>query len=56
VHHVGALHVLEEQMTAFTPDIDRATQGSRDGVDALVWRITDLLRRPPQRATSRLGR
>lgn len=57
VHHVGTFPVLEEQMTAFTPDIDRATQGSPDRVDALVWAITDLLRRPPQRATSRrLGR
>jgi phage terminase large subunit-like protein len=56
VHHVGAFPALEEQMTAFTPDMDRASRGSPDRVDALVWAITDLLRRPPQRAESyRLG-
>ena len=56
VHHVGAFPALEAQMTAFTPDIDRASQGSPDRVDALVWAISDLLRRPPQKATSqRLG-
>ena len=37
-------------MTAFTPDIDRELQGSPDRVDALVWAISDLLRRPPQKA------
>jgi predicted phage terminase large subunit-like protein len=49
-HHVGCFPALEAQMTAFTPDIDRASQGSPDRVDALVWAISDLLRRPPQKA------
>jgi phage terminase large subunit-like protein len=39
-------------MTAFTADIDRASQGSPDRVDALVWAISDLLKRPPQKARS----
>ena len=51
-HHVGCFPALEAQMTAFTPDIDRASQGSPDRVDALVWAISDLLRRPPQKARS----
>ena len=51
-HHVGCFPALEAQMTAFTADIDRASQGSPDRVDALVWAISDLLKRPPQKARS----
>lgn len=52
VHHVGVFPELEEQMTAFTPDIDRATQGSPDW-DALVWAILELvIRHRPKRAAS----
>lgn len=41
VHHVGVHSQLEDQMAAFTPDVDRST-GSPDRVDALVWGLTDL--------------
>ena len=39
----------------FTPDLDRATQGSPDRVDALVWGLSEVLvtYRGPQRATGR---
>lgn len=38
VHHVGGFDVLEDQMCAFTSDLDRAKVGySPDRVDALVW-------------------
>src|SRR6516225_7288332 len=38
VHHIGTFPQLEDQMTNFTSDIDRAAAGySPDRVDALVW-------------------
>jgi phage terminase large subunit-like protein len=43
VHHCGAFPELEDQMTAFVPDLDRAKMGSPDRVDALVWGLTELL-------------
>ena len=43
IHHVGGFPQLEDQMTNFTTDFDRAVNGSPDRVDALVWAITDLL-------------
>jgi phage terminase large subunit-like protein len=43
VHHVGGFPLLEEQMTSFTADIDRAKLGSPDRVDALVWALTELV-------------
>ena len=43
VHHVGCFPALEDQMCAFTPDLDRAIQGSPDRADALVWGLTDAL-------------
>ena len=44
VHHVGTFPQLEDQMTSFTLDFDRATAGySPDRVDALVWATTELL-------------
>jgi phage terminase large subunit-like protein len=44
VHHIGAFPQLEDQMTNFTSDIDRATAGySPDRVDALVWAFSELL-------------
>jgi len=50
VHHVGSFPALEDQMASFTPDIDRATQGSPDRVDALVWGLTEvMLKQAPQR-------
>lgn len=43
VHHMGALSVLEDQMSQFTRDFDKKTMGfSPDRVDALVWAITEL--------------
>jgi len=50
VHHVGSFPALEDQMASFTPDLDRATQGSPDRVDALVWGLTEvMLKRRPRR-------
>ena len=44
VHHIGAFPQLEDQMTNFTSDIDRAAAGySPDRVDALVWAFSELL-------------
>jgi phage terminase large subunit-like protein len=44
VHHVGTFPQLEDQMTNFTSDIDRAAAGySPDRVDALVWAFSELL-------------
>lgn len=44
VSHVGAFPALEDQLTAFTSDFDRARMGySPDRLDALVWAITDLM-------------
>ncbi len=40
VHHVGAFHALEDEMTAFTPD--NVARVSPDRVDALVWAMTAL--------------
>lgn len=44
IHHVGALAILEEQMTSFTPEraADRSDGYSPDRVDALVWCMTEL--------------
>ena len=42
VHHVGAFPELENQMTSFVADLDRAKFGSPDRVDALVWALTEL--------------
>jgi hypothetical protein len=47
IHHVGAFPTLEDQMCAFTPDLDRKSAGlSPDRADALVWALTDLLVEP----------
>jgi hypothetical protein len=47
VHHIGTLPQLEDQMTNFTSDIDRAAAGySPDRVDALVWAFSELLVEP----------
>jgi predicted phage terminase large subunit-like protein len=43
VHHVGTFPQLEDQLTSFVPDGDRARMGSPDRVDALVWAATELL-------------
>ena len=46
-HHIGTFPQLEDQMTNFTSDIDRAAAGySPDRVDALVWAFTQLLVEP----------
>src|SRR6202048_2343797 len=47
VHHIGTFPQLEDQMTSFTSDIDRAAAGySPDRVDALVWAFSELLVEP----------
>ena len=46
VHHCGVFPEIEDQMTAFVPDLDRAKMGSPDRVDALVWGLTDLMIQP----------
>jgi phage terminase large subunit-like protein len=47
IHHVGTFSQLEDQMTNFTTDFDRAAAGySPDRVDALVWALTELLVEP----------
>ncbi len=43
VHHVGVFEKLEAQLCALTSDFDRATNGSPDRADALVWAVSDLL-------------
>ena len=45
VHHLGVFPELEDQMCAFTADVDRAA-GSPDRVDALVWAISELMVAP----------
>jgi len=47
VHHIGIFPQLEDQMSGFTSDFDRARAGySPDRVDALVWALTELLVEP----------
>ena len=43
IHHIGTFEKLEDQLTSFTPDIDRAKLGSPDRGDALVFALTELL-------------
>jgi predicted phage terminase large subunit-like protein len=46
-HHIGTFPQLEDQMTSFTSDLDRAAAGySPDRVDALVWAFSELLVEP----------
>lgn len=40
--HVGMFEQLEDSMCTFTPDFDRAKQGSPDRLDAMVWAATEL--------------
>lgn len=42
VHHIGAFPELEEQMCSFVPG---RKNGSPDRLDALVWAVTELMRR-----------
>jgi phage terminase large subunit-like protein len=42
-HLVGSFPQLEDQMTSFTADYDRARDGSPDRVDALVFALTELM-------------
>jgi phage terminase large subunit-like protein len=43
VHHVGVFARLEDQLTGFVPDLDRAKSGSPDRADAMIWSLTELL-------------
>lgn len=40
--HLDTFEALEDQMCSFTPDHDRANNGSPDRLDAMVWAVTDL--------------
>jgi hypothetical protein len=42
-NNCGLFPELEDQMTAFAPDLERGKMGSPDRVDALVWAMTELL-------------
>lgn len=42
VYHLDQMEALEDQMCTFTPDFDRARDGSPDRLDAHVWAMTDL--------------
>jgi predicted phage terminase large subunit-like protein len=58
VHHVGGFPQLEDQMCAFTTDLDRKSLGySPDRCDALVWALSDLLvdAPPPAWATKKIA-
>ncbi len=47
VRHRGGFPELEDQMCAFTADLDRGALGhSPDRVDALVWALTELMLEP----------
>lgn len=46
VHHVGSHPALEDQMCAFTSDLDRRIGQCPDRVDALVWALTELIVAP----------
>jgi phage terminase large subunit-like protein len=44
MRHVGLFSRLEDQMCAFTVNLNRNEMGySPDGVDALVWALTELM-------------
>lgn len=43
MHHVGSFPLLEDQMCAMVPDLDRAASGSPDRLDAAVWGFTELM-------------
>jgi hypothetical protein len=43
VHLVGSFPLLEDQLTSFVPDLDRARIGSPDRADSMVWAMTELL-------------
>ena len=47
VFHLGSFPELEDQMTSFTSNFDRAHAGYSPGrVDALVWSLTELMALP----------
>ena len=46
IHHVGIFAALEDQLCAFTTDLNRARDGSPDRADALVWALSELAIQP----------
>jgi phage terminase large subunit-like protein len=42
VHLVGNFPELEDQLTSFTPDLDRGKSGSPDRADGMIWALTEL--------------
>jgi phage terminase large subunit-like protein len=43
IHLVGSFPQLEDQLTTFVPDMDRAKTGSPDRADAMIWGLSELL-------------
>ena len=43
VHLVGNLPWLEDELTQFIPDLDRARAGSPDRADSMVYALTELM-------------
>lgn len=49
VKHVGVLRELEDEMCAFGAQVDGAPAGpSPDRVDAMVWAVSELMKKPPK--------
>ena len=46
IHHVGGFASFEDQLCAFTSDLNRARDGSPDSADALVWALSELAIQP----------
>jgi phage terminase large subunit-like protein len=43
VHLVGSFPPLEDQLTTFTPDLDRGRSGSPDRADSMIWALSELM-------------
>jgi predicted phage terminase large subunit-like protein len=43
IHLVGSFPRLEDQLTGFVPDLDRAKAGSPDRADSMIWALTELM-------------
>ncbi len=49
VKHVGVLRELEDEMCSFGAQVDGAPAGpSPDRVDAMVWAVSELMKKPPK--------
>jgi phage terminase large subunit-like protein len=43
VHLVGSFPLLEDELTQFTPDLDRNRSGSPDRADSMIWALSELM-------------